>query len=109
MSFGFSPQRVDGLRFDARCLVEWLRDQEAQVAMFVASADGDLRQAEADVSPDAAALGPNELRHLLASQLERRLATASAASSLRPASSMRRRVVYCTSSKVATPTVNKQA
>lgn len=82
MSLGFSPQRVDGLRFDAKWLVERLRDQEAQLEMFVASAEGDSRQAEAAVSLDASALVPHEVRHLLVSQLERRIATASAGSRL---------------------------
>src|SRR5690242_19877391 len=82
MSFCFASEQLADLRHHAQLLIERTGDQEGQLEALVASAEGDVRQAEAAVSHAAQDLDVGDVRHLLSGQLGRSAAGAAAAKRL---------------------------
>jgi CheY-like chemotaxis protein len=71
MSLRSSPsERLACLRHDARVLIERAGDQECQLEALAASAEQEMRHAEAAVS-HATDLDVDQVRHLLSAQLQR--------------------------------------
>jgi two-component system, cell cycle response regulator DivK len=75
MSLRFPSEQLADFRHDARVLIERTADQEGQLEALAASAERDVQHAEAALS-HAAACDVNQLRHLLAAQLQRSAAGA---------------------------------
>ena len=79
MSFPFASERLANVRQDAQLLVERAGDQERQLEALVIAGEADLGHAEAAVSHAADCLSADEIRRLLAGQLERSAAGAAGA------------------------------
>jgi len=79
MSFPFASERLANVRQDAQLLVERAGDQERQLEALVTAGEADLGHAEAAVSHAADCLSVDEVRRLLAGQLERSAAGAAGA------------------------------
>jgi two-component system cell cycle response regulator DivK len=75
MSLRFPSEQLAALRHDTRLLLERTTDQEDQFEALVASAEWDVRQAEAALFC-AATADANHLRHLLGEHLQRTAASA---------------------------------
>jgi CheY-like chemotaxis protein len=71
MSSRFSSDRLATFRQDAQLFLERAGDQEGQLEALVAAAEVDLWYAEAALSHAADHLDVEDVRHLLAAQLER--------------------------------------
>jgi two-component system, cell cycle response regulator DivK len=78
MSLRSPSEQLADLRHDARLLLEQTADHERQHDALVASAERDVRQAEAALFR-ASTADPNQLRHLLAVHLQRSAASAATA------------------------------
>src|ERR671913_250473 len=78
MSLQSPSEQLVHLRDDVQLLIECTFDQEGQLEALVASAERDVRQAQAAVS-DAANAEVDEVRRLLAAQLQRSAAGAATA------------------------------
>jgi hypothetical protein len=79
MPLRLASDQLAALRHDTRELLQRTSDHEDQCEALVASAEWDVRQAEAALFP-AATADANHLRHLLAEHLQR---TAAAAATVR--------------------------
>jgi two-component system cell cycle response regulator DivK len=79
MPLPFASERLADVRQDAQLLIERAGDHEGQLAALVAAAEGDVLHAEAAVSHLADHLDVDDVRALLAQQLERTAAGAVAA------------------------------
>jgi CheY-like chemotaxis protein len=64
-------ERLANVRQHAQLLLESARDHEGQLEALVVAGEGDVGHSEAAVSRAADGLNPDEVRHLLAAQLER--------------------------------------
>jgi len=82
MSLRFAREQLVDLRHHAQRLIDRAGDHEGQLEALVASAEGDVRQAEAAVSHAAQDLDVGDVRHLLSGQLDRSAAGAAAAKRL---------------------------
>src|SRR5687767_6805760 len=82
MSLRLASEQLSDLRHEARLLIDRAEDQEGQLEAFVAAAQQDVRHAEASVSHAADDLAVDEVRLLLAAQVERSAADAAAAKRL---------------------------
>jgi two-component system cell cycle response regulator DivK len=79
MSLRIASEHIANLRQDAHLIIQRAGHQEGQLEAFVASAERDLRHAEAAASDAADTLDVDEVRHLLSAQLERSAAGATVA------------------------------
>jgi CheY-like chemotaxis protein len=78
MSLQFDPDQLADLRDDAQLLIRGTGNHEGQLEALVAVSEGDVRHAEAAIS-HAADLDLDDVRHLLAAQLQRSAASAATA------------------------------
>lgn len=82
MSLQFPSERLAGLRHNAQLLIERAGNQERQLETFVAVAEQDRRHAEAAILHATDHVDVDEVRQLLAAQLQRSAAGAKAARQL---------------------------